>query len=253
MTKNDKATQGSNSSMPPLYNKLVPLNPDVHKNLSIRQNQSFSFAAKTNVVPVVLREIASAAKHYPIVFAGDGSGAMLAVLGLKADENLFVDDKGNWKEATYIPAYIRRYPFYIAKSTEVEGPIMCMDESSDLLNQDGGKVLIKDGKVTDDMKKIADFANNIQNFLEATYLFGQGLEEKGLLENKNVAIKLGDEVQAQIDGFKTVNREKFDAVDGKTLKNWLNKDWLDATVLHLSSGENFNRLWEMKLKRDEKS
>lgn len=253
MTKKDNGTQDNDQVFPPLYNNLVPLNPEKHKNLTLVENQDYSFAAKVNAVPIVIKELASASKHFPIVFAGDGSGSMLAVLGLKPDENLFVDEDGKWKEGVYIPSYIRRYPFYIAKSSEVEGPILCFDDTSNLVNQKTGKQLIKDGEVQDDMKKIADFANNIQNFLEMTSLYGVAAEKKGLLEAQNVQLKLGDEVQAQVDGFKTVKREKFDALDGKTLKNWLNKDWIDATVLHLSSGENFNRLWEMKLKRDGKA
>ena len=252
MTKKEKTTQATDQKYPPLYNKLVPLNPEIHKNLKMHTNLDFSFAKNINAVPVVLQEMASVAKHYPIVFAGDGSGALLAVLGLKADENLFVDDEGNWKEDSYIPAYVRRYPFFIAKSDNVPGPIMCVDDSSSIFSEDGDRVLIKDGKVMDDMKTIAETANSIQNYLEQTALYGQGIAKKGLLESQTVGLKLENEVQAQVDGFKTVNREKFDAVDGKTLKNWLNKDWLDATILHLASGENFNRLWQMKLKQDGK-
>ncbi len=255
MTKKNNAKPAPNNKLPTLYNNLIAIRPDLHGDLKMADNTDkldFSFAANINAVPIVVHEFGAAIKHYPIVFVGDGSGVMLAVLGVEENENLFVDKKGKWLPDTYIPAYVRRYPFYIAKAPDKDEPILCFDDTSSLLSKDGDKALFKDGKVTEALKDIANFSNTIQVYLDATFEYGKEVEKLGMLEEYQVGFKVDGEVKANINGLKTILRSKFDELDAKTLKEWLAKDWVDATVLHLASGGNFDRLWKMKMDRDKR-
>ena len=55
----------------------------------------------------------------------------VALLGLNAGQNLFVDAAGKW-QASYVPAIIRRYPFALTPRGTDGQYIVCLDEGSDL-------------------------------------------------------------------------------------------------------------------------
>ncbi len=235
---------------PALYNQIVPLLKTVHKDLKLRNDQKFGFAANINAVPITMQELPMAAKFFPIVFAADEPNVMLAVLGIRNGQNLFVDENGDWQENSYIPSYIRRYPFYIAKPDEKSEPIICIDDTSPLLSPDGKIALFKGETPTDELNHIMDFTRSYEQQIAWTSEFSQALTEKDILEGQRVSFKTGEEVKANVDGFKTISRPKFDDLDGATLKEWLGKNWLDASILHLASGSNFDTLWRMDQKRN---
>ena len=241
--ENNKAEQAA--QMPVLYEKITPLLTDLHKDLKLVSNQNCEFAANINSVPITMQELPLAVKDFPVIFAGDNSGTLLAVLGIKPGENLFVDKDNNWLPNTYIPAYIRRYPFFTARRDENSDPLICIDDSSSFLAADGDKPLFDNGEPTEVLNSIIEFARNYQYQLETSMEFGSALESLGMLEDQQVSFNVGEEVKASVNGFKTLIRAKFDELDGDTLKEWLSKGWLDAAILHLASGSNFDKLWQL--------
>ena len=59
--------------------------------------------------PLAGVEFFQAARHYPILFVGEGANASpIALLGLKPGQNGFVDATGQWQRAAYVPAFVRR-------------------------------------------------------------------------------------------------------------------------------------------------
>src|SRR5690606_22183616 len=73
-----------------------------------------------NAVPLSFAEFAVACRDYPIAFvSGDGgqSYVAMAVLGLENRRNLFATADGAWEPGTYVPAYVRRYPFCMTRVT----------------------------------------------------------------------------------------------------------------------------------------
>ena len=100
-----------------IYEKPVPLDRATHRNSKIKLGDpNFTFAGQVNSVPVATLEFARAATEFPIVFAGPSPDRLMpvAVLGLRNNENIFVDANGKWT-SVYIPAFIRRYPFVLAE------------------------------------------------------------------------------------------------------------------------------------------
>jgi len=74
----------------------------------------------TNAIPVTMTEMPKAGRDYPVVFASKDGGAsygVVALLGLRSGENLFVTPQGTWRDDAYAPAYLRRYPFCMATVT----------------------------------------------------------------------------------------------------------------------------------------
>src|ERR1700719_1085555 len=110
-----------------IYERAVPVNPRQHRDLSVKSGADFGFAKQVNSVPLMAAEFEPACSEYAIVFAGQGKEITpVALLGVRDQENLYVDDKGAWN-AKYIPAFVRRYPF-VFSSDNSETLTLCVDE-----------------------------------------------------------------------------------------------------------------------------
>lgn len=73
-----------------------------------------------NALPISMVEFPLVARDYPIVFVTADSGksyAVFAVLGLETQSNLFLMSDNTWDRRSYLPAYVRRYPFCMATIT----------------------------------------------------------------------------------------------------------------------------------------
>lgn len=60
------------------------------------------------MVPVNMQEFSHAATSYPIFFTETAPANLIAVLGLRQSQNLFVNDEGIWEGGIDVPAYVRR-------------------------------------------------------------------------------------------------------------------------------------------------
>src|SRR3954469_11926599 len=97
------------------YEKPVLLDRDRHRKRRVKPSSSFAFARKANSLYLAGVEFNEACKEYAIVFTRLAGGvAPVAVLGLRNQENLYIDADNRWA-AAYIPAFVRRYPFVLAE------------------------------------------------------------------------------------------------------------------------------------------
>src|SRR3546814_5411689 len=125
-----------------------------------------SFAAETPFVPLVVGELAAAARCYPIVFAaGD---APIALLGLERI-NLFVDG-GRWADDSYVPAYVRRYPFGFIATVNPEGFALAIATISERLVQAcaEGAALFDDGMPTE-LTRSEEHTSELQSLMRISY------------------------------------------------------------------------------------
>ncbi|PCH98537.1 MAG: sapC family protein, partial [Alphaproteobacteria bacterium] len=122
------ADEAQPKQLPMFYNNPVLLDGQKHKGLSLVKDFGLTFTKGSNAVPVNLVELPQIAHFYPIAFSNDGMATPVAILGVRNDENLFVNDKGEWAKDTYIPSYIRRYPFILTEINEGESLSLCIDE-----------------------------------------------------------------------------------------------------------------------------
>lgn len=109
------------------YDNVVVLNRDTHRELRLKPQDSLSFAAETNCVPLALVEFGDVAREYPIVFARLPGGLVpVALLGLRDAENLYLNAEGKW-DARYVPAFVRRYPFVAVQDNNAPDKLLvCM-------------------------------------------------------------------------------------------------------------------------------
>lgn len=202
------------------YEKPVALNKVDHKNIKIRaQNNDFGFARKTNSVILAGVEFSEAAKEYPIVFAKAGDTVVpVALLGLRNEENLFVDVEGKW-DARYVPAFVRRYPFVLAETGQEGQRMVCIDESFGGFNDDEGEALFDAGEPTPVLKQAIDFLEEYQRQYVRTERFIQRLQENDLLVSLNARVDLVSGKQFALGGLLVVDEKKLlELADDKALE-----------------------------------
>jgi len=101
--------------LPLFFNDLMPLNSRDHKNYRSRMIDSAPWLSKAHAIPLTVDEFVQAQRDFPIVFSSGENPLPLALMGLNEGVNTFVDESGKVTEQVYLPAYIRRYPFMLAK------------------------------------------------------------------------------------------------------------------------------------------
>jgi SapC len=247
MAKNQTSSSTSATSIYPLfYKKIVPLNKEVHSELYVEGIEGYTHTKDTNSVYIAAVEFLQASKEYPIVFAkgADGKVFPVVLLGLQQNENLFVDDKGNWT-ADYIPAYVRRYPFILATPNEKEPTFsVCIDESYPGFNTaKEGKPLFNDkGEQLELLSQAIDFLKDYQTHVQLTTLFCENLSKLDILEPMQANIELAGGDKSSLIGFMGVNRDKLKALKPAQLAELVKTDQMELICAHLASLSNMNAL-----------
>jgi len=102
-----------------------------HGDVGLMPGSDFGFAREAVAIPVVNGEFMVAMRHYPIVFAVDEQASPIALVAMRKDQNLFVEPDGSWKAGSYIPAYVRRYPFIVMETEDRTQHFLSVDRGSE--------------------------------------------------------------------------------------------------------------------------
>src|SRR5690554_2147065 len=98
----------------PLVGAPQPLDPVAHAGIAVSASETpFGFAREATTLPVVVEEFGRAGLDFPLVFYGP-ERRPVAVCAVSPRCNLFVDARGGYAAGVYIPAYLRRHPFFLA-------------------------------------------------------------------------------------------------------------------------------------------
>ncbi len=228
------------------YQTAVPVSAQRHKDWSVKAGASYRFAAGVNSVPVTAIEFAQVAGEYPIVFAGSESAVFPAViLGVRENENLFVDDEGRWR-GKYVPAFVRRYPFVFSQDNEGKTFTLHIDETFEGCNQvnRGERLFDADGQQTQYLKTVLNFLQDYQARFRRTQAYCARLIDLKLLQPMQAQFTLGTGEQRSLSGFMTVDREKLKALPAEAIADMMRKDELECTFLHLASLRHFQDMLE---------
>jgi hypothetical protein len=228
--------------LPLFYSRPAPLDASRHGRKAIRDNAGYGFSARTNSVPISGAEFVLAHRHYPIVFSGVDTPFPVVVLGLRPDENLFVATDGAWRPQTYIPAYVRRYPFVFIEAADGK-LVLSIDEGGGIL-VDGGKLALFDAerKPTDLVKSALQFCSAYQENHKATAEFVAALRSQDLLVDNQAQATIAGTERLALAGFKVVDEGRFNKLPGATLEAWRDKGWLALIYAHLLSFGSWNGL-----------
>ncbi len=228
-----------------MYERLVPVDREKHRQLKVQQGPSrVGFARETNSMPIAATELPMAVLDYPCVFvpAGEKEHTLIAIVGLRDKENLMVSAGGDWAEQTYVPAFVRRYPFVLAEQQGSDQMAILLDEAFDGLNNEKGEALFDDkGQNTPYLTNLQNFLLSFHNDMLNTAAFTKRLQELDLLVERSIECQTNGQT-VTLNGFKVVDEAKLRALKPDTIQELFGNGMLGWIHAHLLSLNNVNKL-----------
>jgi hypothetical protein len=234
-------------AQPIFYKNVVPINKEHHGELFIEAVDGFGFANSSSSLYIAAVEFPQASQEYPIVFGKDASDVVfpVALLGLQPNQNLYIDDNNKWN-ATYIPAYARRYPFILAKASGATDDqfTVCIDEGYTGFNtaKEGKPLFDQQGEQTEILTQAVDFLKDYQNHVALTTVFCENLVKLDLLESMTANIETKSGEKMSIGGFFAISRDKLKMSKPENLSDLAKTDQLELIYSHLNSLRNVKTL-----------
>jgi hypothetical protein len=189
-------------------------------------------------VPLTIDEFVLSQRHYPIVFSAGENPVPLGLFGLNEGVNVYVEADGTLKREVYVPAYVRRYPYLLARLTpDAQELSLCFDPESGLLGDGGdGQALFENDKPSEATNAILKFCEEFELSAQRTAAFMKELIDMELLMDGEVAIQVEGQEQPYVyRGFQMVNEEKFRDMRGDELRKINQNGILPLIMAHLFS------------------
>jgi hypothetical protein len=236
-----------------MFQQVVPVNKERHAGKKIKDISSFDFASKFHIAYVTMHEFARAASIFPIVFLEDKDKDIfrpVALMGLNAGENLFVDSNGKW-QASYVPAIIRRYPFALTPTDKEDNYVVCLDEASSLVSDTEGAALFDEkGEPTQVIENVKRYLGELQQMDALTNNFCKFLAEHNMFTPLNMRVRDNDKVK-NVSGCYVVNEERLNNLSDERFLEIKNKSYLAPLYAHLISLAQTERLVKLQDERSE--
>jgi hypothetical protein len=237
----------SNASLPQFYRAPRPLHAASDGDLSLADPPDYGFACEAATVPLVAGDFEQACKFYPIVFTLGEVPWPVAIVGLRPGRNMFVDDRGQWDEGVYIPAYVRRYPFiFLDTDGDSEGTppetLLGVDEAAPTIVHGHANPLFRDGKPTEITDTALAFCAEYQAESLRTEAFARALAQAGLLVDKTAVARDGVDEDVRLEAFQTIDEYRLSLLPEDEALAWRDAGWLRLASCHLVSLANLPRL-----------
>ena len=225
--------------LPLFFKDLLPLNSQEHRNYRTRNVDRAPWLATAHAIPLTVDEFVQAQRHYPIVFSTGDNPLPLALMGLNEGVNTFVDKEGTLLEPVYVPAYIRRYPFLLARlQPDATDLSLMFDPTSDAVGtfEEGERLFDDEGKKTEATDRVLEFCQQFEQSAQRTQAMLAELMNADLLMDGEVAIKRdGDAAPFVYRGFKMVDQEKLRNLDDAKVADWHKSGLMMLIHAHLFS------------------
>ncbi|MCB4820586.1 SapC family protein [Roseicella aerolata] len=222
-------------ALPPLYRSLDPLTPERHGRLRVR-DAGYGFAATANAIPLAAEEFPAAARSLPIVFGAQAPHLPVALTGLAPGSNLYVSETGTWRPGAYVPAYLRRVPFFLVRAAQHSDQlVLCIDSLAPQVSETEGEPLFTaEGKPTPQLERALALTRAVEEAILRTRAITGRLHELGLL--KAAVVQFPHHGKAlRVDGFFAVDRPALAALPAGELAELRDKGWLEVIYAHLLS------------------
>lgn len=231
------ATQPA-STLPLFYKNLQPLASALHGNYKAQNSEKAPYLATAHAVPLTIDEFTIAQRFYPIVFSAGENSVPLALMGLNEGVNVFIDEEGKPHNPVYIPAYVRRYPYILARmDPSKEELTLCFDPDSGLVGEsEEGQPLFDGDQASETLSGILKFCEEFEVAAQRTNAFMKELETLGILIDGEVSVQPEGAPQPFIyRGFKMVDENKLREMNGDQLRKLNQNGILPLVVAHLFS------------------
>jgi hypothetical protein len=233
------ATAAPTQSLPLFYNAIEPLNFTQHGKMKVRTMLRMPQIAATHAIPVTVDEFTLVQRHYPIVFSIGDNPIPIALMALNEGINVFLDQDGRpLDNSLYVPAYIRRYPFLLARLRPDSDELsLCFDPTANAVGEfDEGEPLFNGEQPSDATQAILQFCEQFEAAGQRTAAFVEELTKGELLMEGEVAIQPEGAQQPFVyRGFRMVDEDKLRNLRGDELRKMNQSGLLALIYAHLFS------------------
>lgn len=227
-----------NPALPLLYKDLVPISQQEHGDWRYQTSELAPFMAREHAIPVTVEEFSVCQRYFPIVFSVGDQPVPLVLMGLNEGVNTFFDDEGKLVNEVYLPAYLRRYPFLLAKlRPDTDELSLCVDPTSGVIGAfDEGDAIFEDGAPSEATKNVLQFCEQFETAGQMTGNFMNELKTLDLLMDGEVSIQTDADTPPFVyRGFQMVNEEKLRDMRGDQLRKIMQNGMLPLIHAHLFS------------------
>ncbi|MDR6788902.1 hypothetical protein J2Y58_002267 [Sphingomonas sp. BE138] len=225
--------------LPLFYNGLEPLSSEVHANYKVKPSDTAPFLVDQHAIPVTVEEFPLIQRHMPIVFSSGDDAIPIALMGLNEGVNVFMSPDGRLNDDTiYVPAYVRRYPYMLARlRPDADELSLCFDPSSPTIGAfEDGDPLFTDGQPSELTQNILKFNENFEQAAARTGQFMKEIKELDLLMEGEVTIQQdGIEQPFVYRGFQMIDEKKLSELRGDQLRKISQSGMLPLLYAHLFS------------------
>lgn len=227
------------------FKQPAALDREKHRKMRLKPAaRGYSFAKSVNAVPVTITEMAAASSQYPVVFAlnADGTGMPMAILGIRDNENLFVDSEGQW-DADYIPGFVRCYPFTLQRTEKDGEAFIAIDEGYDGINEEEGiQLFTEEGKPAPHLQQTISALEQFYRQERASSDFVGMLSQYNLLTSKVLEINAANNTKFKLHGFHVIDEAKINELGDAVLLDLARHGGFGFIYAHLFSLGTMARL-----------
>jgi hypothetical protein len=238
--------------LPIFYQDLIPLQSNLHGSYQTRAAENATYFAGHHAIPLTADEFIHAQRSTPIIFSAGENPVPLALMGLNEGVNVFIDDEGKARTPFYVPAYVRRYPFMLARLTpDAQELSLCFDPKSGLIGEyQDANPLFENDKPTDNLNNILKFCEDFEMAAQRTAGFMEELKALDLLMDGEVSIQpQGSEQPFIYRGFQMVSEEKLRDLHGDQLRKLNQNGMLPLIFAHVFSLSLMSDIFSLQMQQ----
>lgn len=237
------------------YRQPTLLDRTKHQNLRMKPSSFWHLVRDMNAVFITGMEFPDVSREFPIAFVptdrdaqGRAHVAPVALMGLRQNENLYVNPDGSWA-ARYAPAFLRRYPFAYTRLAEDQVGIVFDAAFEGFGQTEGELVLDEQGEPTEFFKNMREFLDRFEEESQRTRLMCDRLVELELLRGGEINGQLADGKTVKADGFFMIDEEKLRKLPDEVVLELHRNGVLALLHAHLLSMGQVNQLADRLLRR----
>ncbi len=187
-----------------------------HAKKKYRPRAGYEFAAKQQVVPVMLAELARLLPHYALGFmqAEDATYHLVALAGLGGERNLYITHDHLWL-CNYVPAALRAFPFAMHNDS-AGNKIFCLLDSHLSDDEEHPSLFNAEGELDKLAAEHLNFVSQCENNRQITATACAALAKVGLIKPWAISINRPEAQEPlQVNGVHRIDEEamaKLDAV-----------------------------------------
>jgi hypothetical protein len=235
-----------------MTNRIVLNNVD-HGDLTVSPRFGEAFGDRVNSVRLFPTEYEAASREYAILFRHDAESAQtfaVALLGLDADENLFLEGE-HWN-ARYVPAVQSRGPFSIGLKRGEDGTPdealihVDLDDPRVGRREQGHPVFLEQGGNSPYLDSVAKVLRTISEGLEVEPAMFAAFAAFDLVQPVQLQIQIDGSLRYDLVDFLTIDASRLAALDGVALEKLNRAGFLRIAFAAVASLGNIGRLIELK-------